>query len=116
MPIEQAQFGIEFQKKSAIIVALNTSNEAILSKKISEDQLSRMLIEQEAYLVALLATPENLVVSQRLRDQGFSVRLIPGQYLHAFLPQHEAKNAEARATALAKVAHWFHSRELKQDN
>lgn len=102
--MEIASVGIDLGKNTFHMVALDAKGKVLLRKKFSRTQLLAYTANLQRSLIGMEACAGAHFIGAALRDQGHSVRLIPGQFVKPFVKtnKNDFVDAEAIAEAVAR--------------
>jgi transposase len=96
-----ATIGVDIGKNTFHLVGLDKRGAIVLRTKVSRSQLERRLANVPCCLVGLEAGCGSHHIARQIRALGHDVRLIPAQYVKAFLKGHKNDYRDAEAIAEA---------------
>ena len=96
-----ATIGVDIGKNTFHLVGLDRRGAIVLRTKVSRSQLERRLANVPRCLVGLEAGCGSHHIARQIRALGHDVRLIPAQYVKAFLKGHKNDYRDAEAIAEA---------------
>jgi transposase len=96
-----ATIGVDIGKNTFHLVGLDQRGAIVLRIKVSRSQLERRLANVPRCLVGLEAGCGSHHIARQIRALGHDVRLIPAQYVKAFLKGHKNDYRDAEAIAEA---------------
>jgi transposase len=96
-----ATIGVDIGKNTFHLVGLDKRGAIVLRIKVSRSQLERRLANVPRCLVGLEAGCGSHHIARQIRALGHDVRLIPAQYVKAFLKGHKNDYRDAEAIAEA---------------
>ena len=96
-----ATIGVDIGKNTFHLVGLDKRGAIVLRTKLSRSQLERRLVDVPCCLVGLEAGCGSHHIARQIRALGHDVRLIPAQYVKAFLKGHKNDYRDAEAIAEA---------------
>jgi transposase len=96
-----ATVGVDIGKNTFHLIGLNKRGAIVLRTKVSRSQLQRRLANVPRCLVGLEAGCGSHHVARQIRTLGHEVRLMPAQYVKAFLKGHKNDYRDAGAIAEA---------------
>src|SRR3974377_868224 len=101
MPSMIATIGIDLRKKTFHLVGLDQRGNIVLQLKTSRAQLERRVTNIPRCLIGMEACSGSHHIGRQLEALGHDVRLIPAQYVKAFLKGHKNDYRDAEAIAEA---------------
>jgi len=96
-----ATIGVDIGKNTFHLVGLDKRGAIALRTKVSRSQLERRLANVPCCLVGMEAGCGSHHIARQIRALGHDVRLIPAQYVKAFLKGHKNDYRDAEAIAEA---------------
>src|SRR5947207_3500465 len=96
-----ATIGIDIGKNTFHLVGLDKRGAIVLQQKVSRGQLARRLSNIPRCLIGMEACSGAHHIGRQLAAVGHDVRLIPAQYVKAFLKGHKNDYRDAEAIAEA---------------
>jgi hypothetical protein len=83
--MEISTLGIDLSKTSFHVIGLNRRGEIVLRKKLSRKQLLQFTSNRQQMLIGMEACGGAHFLSRALRTQGHDARLMPAQFVKAFV-------------------------------
>ena len=99
--MELHAIGIDLGKTVFHLVGLSQTGEITVRKKFSRTQLLRFTANVQVHLIGMEACPGSHFLGKALREQGHQVRLMPAQYVKAFVKTNKNDFIDAEAIAEA---------------
>src|ERR1700751_3536794 len=99
--MEIATVGIDLGKTVFHLVGLSPAGETVVPKKFSRTQLLHLPGNLEVGLIGMEACAGSHFLGRALREQGHEVRLMPAQYVKAFVKTNKNDFIDAEAIAEA---------------
>src|SRR3954452_15524137 len=99
--MELHRLGIDLGKTVFHAVGLNERGDLVLRKKFSRRQLLQFTVNLKVALIGMESCSGAHFLGRALREQGHDVRLIPAQYVKAFVKTNKNDFIDAEAIAEA---------------
>jgi transposase len=99
--VEIETIGIDLGQTVFHLVGLSRAGEVVVRRKFSRAQLLRFTANLRVRLVGMEACGSSHFLSDRLREQGHEVRLMPAQYVKPYVKTNKNDYVDAEAIAEA---------------